>query len=232
MRKQILSISLVMICPLLPTLNANDTRRSNLANWRLEIIESYHKRENNLNVTQENKAILSATQHLDNKLEYELIKVKNTFDREIEKLTILGNLEDANRLVAEKEDWFLNWPYHPPVADDLIVKEFVVSSRTVFHNAMPTGIFVNKGDAIKFYPDKAGRWTGGGSRAGKYCSYRGYTDRGVGAWMSMKYRIGDSIYIVDEGLVKVKEDGEIKLYCYDDKASGNFGEIKVGISVQ
>ena len=76
------------------------------------------------------------------------------------------------------------------------------------------------------------QWTGGGTKAGVYCDYMGYDDRG-NDWMRLKYQIGDGkpVPVVSGQKCYAESAGMLRLFCHDSNISGNKGRIRVFIKL-
>ena len=94
-----------------------------------------------------------------------------------------------------------------------------------------TEIVLSKGDTIKITPNSRDKWGGGGSRAGRLCSYKGY-GKSKRYWMAMQYEIGTMRdYVKSNRMITVEQDGELMLFCYDGDTTGNVGKIETEVSV-
>ena len=92
---------------------------------------------------------------------------------------------------------------------------------------------VAKGQVFVITPDPAGRWGGGGTKAGKLCDYRGYFPNKDDPWMRMFWRVGTTTVPVVSGQpVTAPADGEIELMCWDAKIDKNKGEIRATVVVK
>lgn len=97
---------------------------------------------------------------------------------------------------------------------------------------LETRVTLRNGQKFRIIPDPEGEWSGGGSKAGVFCDYKGYADRGTN-WMRMYSQVGDgNPEPVDPEVVRTAAvDGDLKLFAEDGSAAGNKGAIKVEIIV-
>jgi len=107
-----------------------------------------------------------------------------------------------------------------------------VSSEHNADNPMKTGVTLLSGQKFKVLPNPEDKWSGGGSKQGVFCDYKGYPDR-RNNWMRMFLQIADEKAVpVDPDLIQsAPVDGILKLYAEDGSAAGNVGEIRVEIVV-
>lgn len=93
-----------------------------------------------------------------------------------------------------------------------------------------TGLRLEKGQTFTLKPNPSDKWTGGGSKRGKWCDYRGYPDKLP--WMQMHWKIGQSSGAVASGeAVVAPAAGELMLFCNDAKIEDNDGGIGVAVTV-
>jgi hypothetical protein len=111
--------------------------------------------------------------------------------------------------------------------------EVAVSALNNQANTRRTGVRVARGQVFLITPDPAGRWSGGGSKTGKTCDYRGYFPNKNDPWMKMYWRVGTTTTpVISNQPITAPADGEIELLCWDGKVDGNSGEIRVAIELQ
>lgn len=78
-------------------------------------------------------------------------------------------------------------------------------------------------------------WTGGGSKAGVYCDWRGYPGSRIDGkpWMALVAEVGSSAHVAEGSNLTftVPADGTLILYVNDDKPEGNvgFGDVTVTV---
>jgi hypothetical protein len=108
-----------------------------------------------------------------------------------------------------------------------------VQATDVSKHPVKTALRVSKGQQFLVTPDPDGRWTGGGSKAGKFCDYRGYFPDKNDNWMKMCWRVGaQTAPVIADKPIEAQEDGEIELFCSDSNPDGNSGEIKAKVEVK
>ena len=65
-------------------------------------------------------------------------------------------------------------------------KTVTVQAHDVGSSPSKTGVTLQKGQRFKLIPSSKDEWTGGGTKAGVFCNYLGYTDRAD--WMRMMWK--------------------------------------------
>jgi aspartyl protease family protein len=99
-------------------------------------------------------------------------------------------------------------------------------------NAVETGFTLKKGQSFTVVPNPEDRWSGGGTKHGKTCDFRGYPDR-PNNWMKMYWKIGDSVELVDPDKKCVAPaDGMLSLFAEDDKPRDNSGQIRATVTAE
>lgn len=94
---------------------------------------------------------------------------------------------------------------------------------------------VKAGQVIMVEPIKVW-WTGGGTKAGKYCDWKGYERSNINGhpWMSVVAAVGKDSHAPANNTLSftVAADGVLVVYANDDKAEGNVGGGDVRVKVQ
>jgi hypothetical protein len=94
---------------------------------------------------------------------------------------------------------------------------------------------VKVGDAVTVTP-KLVRWSGGGSKKGQFCDWRGHNPdtsmRNGIPWMALVAAVSGREFWAREGTLTftVPTDGDLVLYANDD-VGGNDGEADIVVSV-
>ena len=110
-----------------------------------------------------------------------------------------------------------------------------IPATSVGSNPVIVGM-VKAGQVVTVEPIKV-YWTGGGSKAGKYCDWNGYEESGNEGghpWMAVVAAVGkDSHAPAGNKLTfTVGADGMLVVYANDDKPEGNVGSGDVTVKVQ
>ena len=163
---------------------------------------------------------------------------KNVLHQAVEKfaalsrsLTQVGDLEAAVRSEKMRKEIADRLENFSVIRDDEKTHRVVVSSLNNKADPLRSGVTLKNGQTCRLKPNRNDEWTGGGSKRGVYCDYRGYPGKS-NQWMRMFYRIGDSgsIEAVDpEKVVIAPAEGELLLFVEDALIAGNDGEIRVAI---
>ena len=78
-------------------------------------------------------------------------------------------------------------------------------------------------------------WSGGGSRKGSYCDWKGYDQTNVNGlpWMALVAAVGNEDHgVKDNSLAfEVKADGTLTLFANDSAPDGNDGDAQVTVTV-
>lgn len=93
-----------------------------------------------------------------------------------------------------------------------------------------SGVRVSQGSTFMLIPHPADQWSGGGSKRGQFCDYRGYNpDSELKPWMRLFYQVANGPpRPVDPGVtISAEADGFIRLFAEDDDAGGNRGKVRV-----
>lgn len=95
---------------------------------------------------------------------------------------------------------------------------------------------VKAGQVVTVEPIKV-YWTGGGSKAGKYCDWNGYPgsgNEGGHPWMAVVAAVGKESHAPANNKLSftVAADGMLVVYANDDKPEGNVGSGDVTVKVQ
>ncbi|HSI35325.1 MAG TPA: hypothetical protein VK986_17225, partial [Tepidisphaeraceae bacterium] len=111
-----------------------------------------------------------------------------------------------------------------------VTPETVVSPNRDRKNPVGTGIMVRKGQSFVVTPDPKDSWTKqGGSKLGIRVDYRGFK----GGWMALYWMVGDHFEQVEAGKVLTAPgDGEVVLFCNDDKPGKNTGSVRATVVVK
>lgn len=108
--------------------------------------------------------------------------------------------------------------------------QVTVSAFKIESDPVATGLRLEKGQTFTLKPNPADRWTGGGTKRGKWCDYRGYPDKLP--WMQMRWKVGEATGAVVSGeSVAAPSAGELMLFCSDGRIDDNEGAIGVGVTV-
>ena len=92
--------------------------------------------------------------------------------------------------------------------------------------ALATGLHVRRGQRFSFAPDLEGQWHPG---RGDWCDYRGQYPPDM-PHQRMHMRLNDVVLPIVNGMVYVApSDGEIELFCWDQKPYNNKGGIRVDV---
>jgi hypothetical protein len=77
-----------------------------------------------------------------------------------------------------------------------------------------------------------GSWSGGGSRKGISCDWKGYPDSDV-HWMALCARIGAQVFTFSKDILEflAPANGVLELYAQDDNPKGNTGRVAVKVQV-
>ena len=105
-----------------------------------------------------------------------------------------------------------------------------VSAENFPGDPLETKVALTKGQTFRVIPDPKGEWSGGGTKRGAFCDYRGYPDR-ANDWMRMFSQVGtqEREPVDPEAIRTATGDGVLKLFADDGSAAGNEGRIKVEI---
>ncbi|HYE17092.1 MAG TPA: trypsin-like peptidase domain-containing protein [Tepidisphaeraceae bacterium] len=108
--------------------------------------------------------------------------------------------------------------------------ETVVSPNRDRKNPVGSGVRVRKGQLFTVTPDPKDSWTKhGGSKRGVRVDYRGFK----GGWMALYWTVGDHFEQVEAGKVlTAPADGEVMLFCNDDKPGKNTGSVRATVVVK
>lgn len=95
---------------------------------------------------------------------------------------------------------------------------------------------VEAGQVVTVRPIKVW-WTGGGSKGGVYCDWKGYegsNNEGGHPWMSLIAAVGKDSHAPANNTLTftVAADGTLVLYANDDKPEGNIGSGEVTVTVK
>jgi len=127
-------------------------------------------------------------------------------------------------------------------AQQVVIKKLTITVEATHAgmNPVSTKVMLTKGQTFQLFPDETETWAKGtGSRRGKACTYTGYPNsmsnkpvmQGAN-WMSLRWRVGSTSEAVESGAtITAAEDGELLLFCNDDKPTANTGEIHVVVRV-
>ena len=177
------------------------------------------------------------------KLELKRKEVIEVLQRHVERETKAGNIKlaialrkvikdlgDAKQPVKEgKPCWLMTWE---EASSAFKATQVTVTALRTQKNPVDTKLRVREGDKLLIVPNPDDRWTGGGTKSGVYCDYRGYDlEKLKAAWMRMYFTIGGGQPVpVDPGQVVVaRRDGALQLFVSDGGPKGNKGEIRVAI---
>lgn len=109
-----------------------------------------------------------------------------------------------------------------------------IASTSVGSNPVVVGM-VKAGQIVTVEPVKVW-WTGGGSKSGQYCDWKGYagTSNQGHPWMAVVAAVGkESHSPADNKLTfTVAADGMLVVFANDDKPEGNVGAGDVTVKVQ
>ena len=92
---------------------------------------------------------------------------------------------------------------------------------------------MTKGQKVTVAPIKTW-WTGGGSRKGEYCDWRGYPRKTrTRPWMTLVAAGGDASFAPENNALTftAPADGKLVLYANDDRPEGNEGSALVTVIV-
>ena len=112
--------------------------------------------------------------------------------------------------------------------DGPVAGRFAVAARA-HHQKSPlaTGLWIKRGQRILFVPNEQDRWHPG---RGDWCDYRGQRPSENIPHMRMHFRVGKTYFRIKSGVEYLApEDGQIMLYCWDQKPDNNRGSIRVEI---
>lgn len=156
----------------------------------------------------------------------ELHRERMRLEREIAKLNAelaKVNARIAQRIAAKVRE-------EKALLRSLPRQHFVVSAKRVRTNPLDTGIYLDKGQQFIVYPNLRDRWTGGGTKKGAGCDYRGY---GEGSrWMELTWRVGktDGPVKAGEKIIAPKR-GKLLLFAWDQRNADNAGFIRCDVVV-
>lgn len=113
-------------------------------------------------------------------------------------------------------------------------QELIVWARNDPKNMLDTGIDLKKGQRFILFPNKADRWSGGGTKRGKPCGYQGYGP--AGKWMALRWTVGGVGGIATYGDTRaVPATGRLFLYAESggvrDDVRERRGRIRVEVVV-
>ncbi len=143
-----------------------------------------------------------------------------------------SNLEEANRIDAELKKLDHGAPVQkivPPVIRKKS-KLFTVDARKHHQaNVLETGMVVKSGQRIVFFPSAKDRWH---PRRGQACDYRGVAPP-VKPHLRMHSRLNEDVVLpIVKGMTYVApSNGEIELFCWDEKPQNNEGAIRVKVTL-
>ena len=111
-------------------------------------------------------------------------------------------------------------------------QDTVVQATNYDASPRATGIKLRKGQRFTLEPNAEDKWTGGGSKKGVFCDYKGYPDGG-NIWMRLMWKIGKAKGepVVSGKLLTAEEDGELLLFANDGGSDGNEGRIRVNVII-
>lgn len=109
-----------------------------------------------------------------------------------------------------------------------------IPATAVGSNPVIVGL-VKAGQVVTIEPIRVW-WTGGGTKAGKYCDWKGYegsSNMGGHPWMALVAAVGKETHAPADNKLNftVAADGVLVVYANDDKPEGNVGAGDVTVKV-
>ena len=129
----------------------------------------------------------------------------------------------------DSNQWLIAWE---DATAHFGANEATVLSTRNRKSPVRTQVYVRENEQFLIIPNPEDKWTGGGSKAGKFCDFRGYIPNDTkGTWMRLYYAIedGDPKPVDPTKVLKADREGKLNLFVEDANPRGNKGEVRVVI---